>query len=290
MSQNADKRQDLKTLIIDFSKGYGGASARVLSLLQNLPSAQVALAGLENSPVIKSAKILGIRTHVVGKRKYDIRILKRLVNIIENEAYQIIDTHNIQAKFWGNLAATLTKTVLVSTIHSWYALEHGQKSLKGRFYTALELRTNRQLGAYITVSQKDREMLLQNGVPEERIELIYNAVMIDPDNVPSIREQLKFDTRIPENVIICTAVGRLVKVKGFDILIDAFKLISEQSPHLHCLIISRYDNLSKFPFLYNFRPSEIHQDILELHFLQTLDFLLFSSFSPSPQRKRMSRS
>jgi glycosyltransferase involved in cell wall biosynthesis len=229
--------QDLKILIIDFSRSYGGASTRVISLLQNLPYGQVSLAGLANSPVMESANSLGVRTHNIGINKLDIRILRQLVNIIKQEGYQIIDTHNIQAKFWGSLAALITDTILVSTIHSWYALEHGKKSIKGRFYTFLELITNQKLGAYITVSKKDRDMLIQSKVSEDDIELIYNAVAVDPAKIPDNRERLQAETGIPVKGIICTAVGRLVNVKGYDILIEAFRRKVTQLSELYCVIV-----------------------------------------------------
>lgn len=237
MEYQNNNNQGIRALIIDFSKGYGGASTRVLSLLQNLPSDQIALAGLANSSVMEAARSLGARTYNVGNKKVDIRILKQLVNIIKQDGYQIVDTHNIQAKFWGSLAAIITRTILVSTIHSWYAFEHGKNSLKGRLYTALELRTNRKLGAYITVSKKDREMLIRSKIPDDEIELIYNAVTIVAGEIRDIREQLQSETGIPTNAIICTAVGRLVNIKGYDILIDAFRLIADQDPELYCVII-----------------------------------------------------
>jgi len=237
MQQQFSENQDPKTLIIDFSKGYGGASSRVLSLLQNIPVGQVALAGLANSQVIQAAIDLGVPVYIVGTSKLDLRILKRLANIIRNDGYQVIDTHNIQAKFWGSLAASISKAGLVSTIHSWYAHEHGKKSLRGRLYTWLELRTNHNLSAYITVSQKDHAMLIQSGIPDADIELIYNAVSVDTWKIPDFKEQFQTKLGIPESALICTAVGRLVAVKGYDVLIDAFHIIAAQIPNLYCVIL-----------------------------------------------------
>ena len=37
--------------------------------------------------------------------------------------------------------------------------------------------------------------------------------------------------------MICTAVGRLVPVKGYDVLIDAIQKIASQVPQLFCLIV-----------------------------------------------------
>ena len=45
----------------------------------------------------------------------------------------------------------------------------------------------------------------------------------------------KFD--LPPDSLICTAVGRLVPVKGYDVLISAVQKIASQIPQLFCLIV-----------------------------------------------------
>ncbi|MBI5842252.1 MAG: glycosyltransferase family 4 protein [Chloroflexi bacterium] len=226
-----------KALIVDLSKKYGGSTSRVLSLVANSPTGKIALAGLENSAVIKQAQKLGLPVHTLAREKFDPRILPRLVQLIRREKIQLIDSHNIQAKFWASLAAIFTNTTLISTIHSWYANEHGKNSVRGRVYTTLELMTNRGLDLYITVSRQDRKALLETGVPEEISTLIYNAVKIDPDKIPGDPDWLRKKFDLPSDAIVCVAVGRLVPVKGHDILIKAVQEIANEFPRLHVLIV-----------------------------------------------------
>ncbi|MCL4824965.1 MAG: hypothetical protein KJZ57_12185, partial [Anaerolineales bacterium] len=117
-----------KTLIVDLSNLYGGSSSRVLSLLTRFPAGTAALAGLERGAVTREALRLGLPVHVLGSRKTDPRILSRLVRLIRSEAYQALDSQNIQSKVFASLAASLTRVALVSTINSWYANEHGRAS------------------------------------------------------------------------------------------------------------------------------------------------------------------
>lgn len=225
-----------KTLIVDLSNLYGGSSSRVLSLLTRFPAGTAALAGLERGAVTREALRLGLPVHVLGSRKTDPRILGRLVRLIRAEGYQILDSQNIQSKVFASLAASLTRVALVSTLNSWYANEHGKASLKGKIYTAVELATNWNLSLYIAVSERDRQNLLQAGIRADDIALIYNAVdAAQPP--PADRGFLHREFNLPADSTVCLAVGRLVRVKGYDVLVEAMKQVSDQKRNITCVIV-----------------------------------------------------
>lgn len=226
------------TLIVDLSKRYGGSTSRVLSLLERMPRNKVALAALASSAVADQAQRLGLPVHLLGSHKIDPRILPSIIHLIRRESIQVLDSQNIQSKFWASLAAGPTKTALVSTIHSWYAnSEQGKTSTKGKIYTALEFATNRHLKHYITVSQMDYRSLIRAGIPEENIDLVYNAVDIRPDTISGNPGWLRQKFDLPHDAIVCLAIGRLVPVKGFDLLIEAVQKVREKLPHFVCLIV-----------------------------------------------------
>ena len=230
-----------RTLIIDLAVGYGGSSSRVLGLLRGLSDQNVALAGLDQGAIVLAAQKEGLPVHTLGASKADPRILLHLIRLIRSNGFQVLDTQNIQSKFWGSIAAGITHTSLISTINSWYASEHGQSSaksrMKGYFYTALELLTNWNLDLYITVSEKDRKALIQSKLSEDSIELIYNAVEIDPLKINGEPDWLRKKFNLPAQSIVGTAVGRLVPVKGYDVLIEAVQKIIDQVPEFICLIV-----------------------------------------------------
>lgn len=225
-----------KTLIVDLSTNYGGSTSRVLSLLSRFPEGQVSLAALEGSAISGEAQKLGLPVQIVGKRKTDPSIVPRLTRLIRDCNIQVLDSQNIQSKFYASLASMLTHTALVSTINSWYTNEHGGTSLKGRIYTSLELATNWNLSLYITVSENDRKSLLRSGVRADNIELIYNAVEIKKKT--GIDDNwLHKKLGIPSDRLLCTAVGRLVAIKGYDTLVEAAKQACNEIPRLTCVII-----------------------------------------------------
>ncbi|HSA99600.1 MAG TPA: glycosyltransferase family 4 protein [Anaerolineales bacterium] len=226
-----------KVLIVDLSNKYGGSSSRVLSLMARAKPGTVALASLKHGAITGQALQLGLPVHVVAAHKADPRLLLRLIQVIRRGGYTLLDSQNIQSKFWASMAAMLTRTALVSTLNSWYANEHGKASIKGRIYTALELLTNQSLDLYITVSEKDRQSLLKSGLTEEAIELIYNAVDVNISEIPGDGTWLRQKFDLPAEALVCTAVGRLVPVKGYDVLIGAMRKIASQVPQLVCLIV-----------------------------------------------------
>lgn len=225
-----------KTLIVDLSLHYGGSTSRVLSLLKHFPASRIALAGIADGAVTQRARKLGYKVHIVGKRKFSPGIVRRLVRIIREEGYQVLDTQNIQSKVWGGLSAGISGAALVSTIHSWYSAEHGG-SWKGRIYQLIERASNRNLDLCVTVSAKDSERLSCSGFSEQRICQILNSIDINPDEIKGGRDWLRQYGNLPRGAIVCCAVGRLVWAKGYSQLVDAFSSLSARYPNLYCLLV-----------------------------------------------------
>ena len=225
----------IRTLIVDFSEQFGGASTRVISLLRGLPADSVALAALFESPVAQEARKTGRRVHILATRKSDPRILPRLIRLVREGGYQILDTQNIQSKFWASLAVLLTKTTLVSTLNSWYVGEHGKSSFRGNLYHWLEFLTNWRLARMIVVSGEIYSALMKIGFDPSLVDMIPNAVALDPASVSEVRNELLQQYGLSPNAVICLAAGRLVWVKGHAQLIDAFAALKETP--VYCFIV-----------------------------------------------------
>jgi glycosyltransferase involved in cell wall biosynthesis len=225
----------MRTLIVDLSERFGGASTRVISLLRELPTDSIALAALFNSPVMQEAQKTGRQLHILATRKSDPRILLRLIRVVREGGYQILDTQNIQSKFWASLAALLTNTTLVSTLNSWYPGEHGRSSLKGNLYLRLEFLTNWKLARMIVVSREIYSALMKKGFTPSRVDMIPNAVALDSSSVPDMRNELLRQYGLSHDAKICLAAGRLVWVKGHVHLIEAFTTLKELP--IYCFIV-----------------------------------------------------
>ncbi len=228
--------EDVRVLIIDLSKRYGGASVRALMLAQHLQPWKTAIAGLEDSPVIKLAKERNIPVHTVGRSRIDPLIPIRLKNIIVKEQFQVIDTQNIQSKFWGSITASLSGATFVSTLNSSYQNEFGE-SVKGKLYSSIDQWTNRRTDGYIAVSKPIQDDLLKTGVSSEMVNLVTNAVEVDDASPAMDPRSIRRQIGVPEDCLLCIAVGRLVWAKGYDDFIKAFVSVSGQVPNAYAVIL-----------------------------------------------------
>jgi glycosyltransferase involved in cell wall biosynthesis len=225
-----------KVLLVDLSHHFGGASTRVLGLLSAIPQGQAGLAAIQGSPVFEQANRMGLVVHPVGTGKTDWHILTNLVRLIREHGYQVVDTQNIQSKFWGSLAALWSGTTLVSTLNSWYDFEHGG-NWKGKLYTGLELATNFRLGGYIVVSETVRDAVRAAYRQAPFVELIYNAIGLDAGSIMGNKQWLAETFGLPRDGLVCLAVGRLVWAKGYEDLLDAMCIVMAQDSSVHCLVI-----------------------------------------------------
>jgi len=226
------------------------------------------VAVLQNSPVAIEAERAGLRYFVVGKNKTSWTIIPRLISVIRSERIQLLDTQNPQSKFWGSICARLTGMALVSTLNSWYANEHSAGSLRGIFYTMLELGTNFALNRYIVVSRSIYDSVARRGIDSNKIDLIYNAVEVN--NAKFVRSEKSFieSYGLPPEAVVLVAAGRLTWAKGYDDLICALELLVKEERNIYCLIAGEGEfrekletqigkaYLSKRVFLLGYLPRE----------------------------------
>ena len=232
-NQSHDRKQ-VRPLLVDLSKRYGGASTRTVALATALQDWGAGIAALEDSPVAQAAREAGVPVVEIARHKWDPRISFRIAAACRN-GYDLLDTQNIQSKVWGSLAATLSGAGLVSTLNSWYAAEHGG-SVKGRVYVAVERLTGARTDLYIAVSNGIQKALCEAGFPAGAIQVIHNGIRPMPkqtDDPNAVRTSLG----LPADALLCTAVGRLVWAKGYSDLIDAFAWTAPRVPNLYCVVV-----------------------------------------------------
>ncbi len=225
-----------KVLIVDISANFGGANARILSLIKKFPKDQVGLATIEGSLIGSELEQAGFQVHRLAARKFDWRIPFRMVRIIHEHGYQVLDTQNPQSKLWGSLAAYWARVALISTLNSWYMNEHPKYSPRWFIYTGLEFLTNFALSRYIVVSQEIETAMLKAGISKDKIDLIHNAVDIDDSIIEGDKQRLIKKYGLPADAVICLAAGRLAWAKAHDDLVSAVAQVRERNINLFCLI------------------------------------------------------
>lgn len=225
-----------KVLIVDISANFGGANARVLSLIKSFPKDRIGLATIEGSVIASELERDGFQVYRLAAGKFDLRIPFRMTRIVREHGYQVLDTQNPQSKLWGSLAAYWAGVALISTLNSWYMNEHPKYSARWFIYTGMEFLTNFALSRYIVVSREIEAAMLKAGIAKDRIDLIYNAVDVDAALIKDNRQRLLENYHLPADAVICLAAGRLAWAKAHDDLVRAVAQVHEWKTSLVCLI------------------------------------------------------
>jgi glycosyltransferase involved in cell wall biosynthesis len=227
----------VRILILDLSTRFGGASARALGLLEGFGGA-AELGCLAGSPIEAMARDGGWRAHRLGPSKYDPRIPWRIRALVPGGRFDVIDCQNSQSKLHATIAAIGSTVGLVSTLNSWYPLEH-QGRLKGRLYGGLERLTAFRTDSFVAVAPEIRAALLAAGVDGSRIQLVPNAVDVADRSMEqaAAREVICERYGFADDTRVLCAVGRLVEAKALDVLLDAVAAIAPEYPSLSLLVV-----------------------------------------------------
>ncbi len=143
-----------------------------------------------------------------------------LVRLIRRQRIDLVHTHLVHGGIMGRIAARLAGVRrVVSTRH--YATEQKERSLLYR----LENRMTRRTGRIIAISEAVRQHLVDGRIARpERVRVVHNA--LDPDLFGAQPPP----PRPPGHPPVLGSIGRLRPQKGFQHLLDAFRLVLANHP------------------------------------------------------------
>lgn len=204
------------------SHGYGGAESHALLMmrLQREAGHEVWYAGPMDSWLGRECEQAGIPCeHIPMHGLFDLWSHWKLRTLLKHLRADIVHGHLIRgAMYAGRAGHRLRAPVAVCTAHATTARTHMQRCAH-----------------IIAVSGAVREGLLAAGYAERDVSLIYNGV---PDAPPppsaSERAALRAELGLAPDAFAVVHVGRFVRDKGQDLLLQAMRSVPE---HVHlCLI------------------------------------------------------
>lgn len=155
--------------------------------------------------------------------------LRTLRRFCMQKNIDIIHTHHRYPEYLAYLISKETKIKTVSTVHSL---------VKGKFFFSFKS------DILIAVSNSVKKMLEKYyRVSPEKIVTIQNYLEpLDPEEQQT-NINIKNNLSIPEDGKVILFIGRITKIKGIDLLIEAFKLLKQKNKKIFLLIIGQvYDN------------------------------------------------
>lgn len=160
----------------------------------------------------------------------DMQNVLQLKHLIKEQEVDLVHTHGMKAGLVGRIAGCSLKgrfmPYILSTIHNsiyQYRMPVYQKHVISTVQRCLA----RQTDGFITVSQAlKREIMLWEGVPQDKIRVIYNGIKTDMFH-KSLSPYHKIRLGLNPALPVVGMVARLAPQKGADYFVQAAYLISQ---------------------------------------------------------------
>lgn len=223
----------MRVNIVTGGADVGGARAHLRGLMQAIDRNRfdLSLTCFQDGPVAADGRGLGVPVYVVSSyRPTSLRALLRQVKP------DIVHTHGARANLLGRWAAHAERVPhIITTVHSLIDFEH-EKAWKNDLLARLEQLTLPYCQRLIVVSHGLARKLVERGYSDERMEVIHNGIDLAPYNLSRAEARAAMEERYGSEGPFVGSAGRLVSVKGYDILIEAFAHVVDKFPQAKLVI------------------------------------------------------
>lgn len=154
----------------------------------------------------------------------DLRALRGLKRLLNNERYDLVHTHTSKAGTLGRLAAYWLGIPAVHTPHGHIFYGYFRSTVTA-FYVFVERRMARLTTRIISLTDDETRESLERGIgrPEQYVTIPSGVALPLFQGIPrTLGAHFRNTWNIPPEALVFLSIGRLVPIKGFDILLDAF--------------------------------------------------------------------
>ena len=229
----------IRLLLIAEGARFAGIEGHLMTLLRALPADAVApqLAVFNRGPLAECAATLGVPVHFIERKaKYDPGAIRRVAQLVAETGTGIVHTHGYLANVIAARALAGGRVPLVTTVHGAPEPFGGWAGLKMKINLALDRRAMKQAcRRVIVVATYLAETLARQGVPAEKIKVIYNG--LPPWSVESsLRYQSRGQLDLAPDALAVAFVGRLEPVKDPLAFVEFAHLLHDYHPNTTFLV------------------------------------------------------
>ncbi len=170
----------------------------------------------------------------------DFGAVRRLAKALTEQKVDILQSHNWGTLVEGAIARRFARTPF--HIHAERGTVLGMVEPSGvkHWLRAVAMRrVLKRVDQVLSNSEAVANRVQQRcGYPSNEIVIVPNGVpAIEPRDAERFREQIRAQLGLHQHSMLIGSVGRLAKVKGFDIAISAFSELAKEMPDLHLLLV-----------------------------------------------------
>lgn len=208
---------------------YGSPERLIIGQMQHLSeihsvAASFVKPGTDNRFLKEVTKAGMEAVEIADYGGFDRKIPARIREIVGRFKVELIVTHEYKSSVYGYLACRKLHVPQICYFHGWTSEDR-----KVRFYNWVDRQVLRRAERVVTVSKASAARLVDNGVPEANIEVVYNAIDVDLNEAPP--------ERTPNEAPVIGVVGRLSHEKGLHHFIDAITELHRQEHEFRARII-----------------------------------------------------
>jgi len=169
---------------------------------------------------------------IPAHRRIDFRGIRTLVKLLRTRRFNLVHTHLSRATTNGLVAARLTRTPIVSTVHGM-----------NRKYTYM------YTDHIMTVSEAAKRHLMAQGVDEGRITPVYNCIQTAPFDARPDKAVAKAAFGFAPKTYVLGTISRAHRQKGIDVAIAAVADLRGEGVDAKYLFIGDGPHLGEFKAL-----------------------------------------
>ncbi|WP_243646743.1 glycosyltransferase [Melghiribacillus thermohalophilus] len=211
----------------------GGSKVHMINLLSRFPRSQTTLSVMETGPLYEEARDKQLNVLSLNQRsRYDLSALKKLIHTLKDGNYDLLHTHGPRANVYGALAKRSIQIPWLSTIHSDPRLDFIQGGLKGKMFTRMNLWALNKIDHFFAVSSRFKQHLIQLGISEEKITVIYNGIDFSRDITMRKVGTARKSFGLTDEDFVMTMAARLHPIKGHVSVFEAMQKLGDPTVHL----------------------------------------------------------
>lgn len=222
-----------KLKVLHISQSTGGVQRHVVSILERMnrdrfeisaicpPAAPVKGVSADKESFARALSRIGVRVYLVEMIREinlisDTRAFFKIYNFMKKERFDIVHTHSSKAGFLGRIAARLAGIKAVVHTPNSFAFDRPEPMLLERkFYAFLERFAGLFCDKIIAVCEGEKRLAEGClGLPQGKVEVIYNAIDASLYNVKVDAAMKKKELGIKETDRVVILVGRMARQKA----------------------------------------------------------------------------